>query len=140
MTTFQERFSKSFDAEVKRRRDSGEQKLTKTMVWKAAEATSGAFTQWYSGNNGAKLSTCFKIAKLLNVDPHWLFDGSGENPVTSDSTIKLVPKSTRDKLLDELLDRASRLNDIGLAMLVGEAKAYEAVHPVAPQETARSSQ
>jgi len=76
MSTFQERFSRAFDAEARRRLENGEDRLTKTMIWKAARATSGAFTQWYDGTSGAKLDTCYLMAPMLRVNPHWLFDES----------------------------------------------------------------
>ena len=97
MSTFQERFSKAFDAEVRRRQEEGEERLTKTMVWKAAKATSGAFTQWYDGTTGAKLDTCFMIAPLLRVNPHWLFDESAPRhaAIKDDVNIEAAPSLTR---------------------------------------------
>jgi len=76
MSTFQERFSSSYDAEERRRRESGEPKLTKTMIWAAAGATSGAFAGWYSGTSVMTLDKCFRVAPILRVNPHWLFDES----------------------------------------------------------------
>lgn len=81
MSTFQERFAKAFDAERARRISAGEDQLTKTMVWKAAKASSGAFTQWYDGTTSATLDRCFLMAPILRVNPHWLFDESA--PMTS---------------------------------------------------------
>jgi len=77
MKTFQDRFIHAFMREQERRLVAGEQKLTKTDVWKAAEASSGAFSQWFDGTTGMRLSTCFKVSNLLRVNPHWLYDGSG---------------------------------------------------------------
>jgi len=97
MSTFQERFASAFDTEVRRRLEEGEERLTKTMVWKAARATSGAFTQWYDGTTSAKLDTCFLIAPILRVNPHWLFDESApRNKATSDkANIEAAPTPTR---------------------------------------------
>jgi phage repressor protein C with HTH and peptisase S24 domain len=91
MSTFQERFASAFDGERRRRLDAEEPRLTKTMVWEAAEATSGAFSQWYDGTTGAKLDTCFKIAPLLKVNPHWLFNESARrNDSYGPSEVQLI--------------------------------------------------
>jgi len=95
MSTFQERFSGAFDAEVRRRRDAGEPPLTKTMVWKAAGSTSGAFTQWYIGPTTATLDRCLKMAPLLRVNGHWLFDGTGEQDATKEAAGASTAKEKR---------------------------------------------
>ncbi len=76
MTTFAKRINESFDAENMRRRVAGEAKLRKTDLWMAAGVSSGAASHWFDGSNGADLDICMKIAPLLRVDPHWLFDES----------------------------------------------------------------
>jgi len=93
MSTFQERFSRAFDAEARRRLENCEDRLTKTMVWKAARATSGAFTQWYDGTTGAKLDTCYLMAPILRVNPHWLFDESAprDAPMKEARSIESAP-------------------------------------------------
>jgi hypothetical protein len=75
MNTFKDRFKLAIDTETQRRADAGEPKLTKTMVWKAAGATSGAYTQWADGSTSMTLDRCFLVAPLLRVNPHWLFSG-----------------------------------------------------------------
>ena len=75
--SFQERISLAFQNEADRRADAGEHRLTKTELWKAVGATSGAATHWFNGSNGMDLDTCVKAAKVLRVNPRWLFDGTG---------------------------------------------------------------
>jgi hypothetical protein len=138
MTTFQDRFKPAFDAEVKRRAEAGEPKLTKTMVWKAAKASSGAFTQWYDGTTGAKLDTCFLIAPILRVDPHWLFDES--NQKKQPKTPSTVPfKSDRDRQIDDLLTVAATLSDKGLVLLTGSAMEIAKNHPDEAKQTPKST-
>lgn len=74
--TFQERINLAFKKEQARRLDAGEPRLTKTLVWRSAGATSAAATHWFNGSNGMDLATCMKVAPILNVDPYWLFDES----------------------------------------------------------------
>lgn len=78
MTTFQNRIAKAYKAEQARRLASGEPRLTKTKLWQAAGATSAATTHWFNGSNAANLDTCYAIAPLLRVNPHWLYDESAE--------------------------------------------------------------
>lgn len=75
--SFQKRIIASFDAENRRRKESGEPRLTKTDLWRAAGVTSAAATFWFKGDNAADLDTCLKIAPLLRVNHQWLFDGTG---------------------------------------------------------------
>jgi len=75
--TFQERIKQAFDEEAARRADAGEPRLTKTDIWKAADASSGAATHWFNGSNGMDMATCMKVASLLRVNPQWLYDGTG---------------------------------------------------------------
>ncbi len=75
--TFQERITQAFNEEAARRADAGEPRLTKTDVWKAAGASSGAATHWFNGSNGMDLATCMKVAPVLRVNAQWLYDGSG---------------------------------------------------------------
>lgn len=75
--TFQERITQAFKEEAARRADAGEPRLTKTDVWKAADASSGAATHWFNGSNGMDLATCMKVAPVLRVNAQWLYDGSG---------------------------------------------------------------
>lgn len=76
--TFQDRIHKAFTVEQARRRSVGKKALTKTELWTAVGATSAAATHWFSGANGMDLDTCIKAAPVLNVNPFWLFDGSGD--------------------------------------------------------------
>jgi len=75
--TFQERIKQAFEEEAARRVDAGEPRLTKTDVWKAADASSGAATHWFNGSNGMDMATCMKVAPLLQVNAQWLYDGTG---------------------------------------------------------------
>lgn len=75
--TFQERLKLAFAEEAARRADAGEPRLTKTDIWKAADASSGAATHWFSGANGMDLATCVKVAPTLKVNARWLYDGTG---------------------------------------------------------------
>jgi phage repressor protein C with HTH and peptisase S24 domain len=75
--TFQERIKQAFEEEAARRADAGEPRLTKTDIWKAAGASSGAATHWFSGANGMDMATCMKVAPLLRVNAQWLYDGTG---------------------------------------------------------------
>lgn len=74
--TLQERLQFAFKRERDRRRDAGEEKLTKTMLWEAAKTTSAACAHWFSGDNDISLENCIKIAPLLRVNPFWLYDES----------------------------------------------------------------
>lgn len=76
MSTFLERLEKAYKREQDRRSACGLKKLTKTDIWKAAGASSGAATHWFSGANGMDLGTCVKVAPLLQCNPFWLFDES----------------------------------------------------------------
>lgn len=112
MSTFQERFNLAVGNETARRMDNGEPPLTKTMVWKAAKATSGAFTQWADGTTGMKLNTCFLVAPLLRVNPHWLFDESRpmNDPLASvgDPNTASLPQPTEEEFaLVKQLDLAA---------------------------------
>lgn len=75
--TFQERIKQAFEEEAARRADAGEPHLTKTDIWKAADASSGAATHWFNGSNGMDMATCMKVAPLLRINPQWLYDGVG---------------------------------------------------------------
>lgn len=101
MATFQMRIQKAFSEEVKRRNDSGEPRLTKSDLWRAAGLTSGAASQWFNGSNGASLDACMKIAPLLRVNPYWLFDESRQ------MNDELEPLS----YLSELKSKAQLLSD-----------------------------
>lgn len=74
--TFQERIQLAFKNEQARRGAMGGARLTKTELWKGVGATSAAATHWFNGSNGMDLDTCMKAAKILNVNPYWLFDES----------------------------------------------------------------
>lgn len=76
MSTFQERLALAFSNEKIRREQHGEPRLTKTMLWKAAKATSGACTQWFDGTTSMKLENCYLVSPVLRVNPRWLFDGT----------------------------------------------------------------
>lgn len=142
MSTFQERFSKAFDAEVRRRRESGEPKLTKTMVWKAAGASSGAFTHWYNGSNGMDMDICFLVAPLLRVNPIWLFNGNGEQSLGANldqqSSVIYVKASEPPSAVAELVRIAGAISDDGLRSLLDFAYHIEKSHPRAKQ-TQKSS-
>lgn len=75
--TFQKRITQAFNDEAARRADAAEPRLTKTDLWKAAGASSGAATHWFSGANGMDMATCLKVAPLLHVNAQWLYDGTG---------------------------------------------------------------
>lgn len=89
--TFQERITLAFKNEQTRRAVNGDQRLTKTELWKAAGATSAAATHWFNGSNGMDLDTCVKVAPLLNVNPYWLFD---ESRPMSFSEVSMDPPNT----------------------------------------------
>ncbi|CAB5516576.1 hypothetical protein LMG26857_05653 [Achromobacter anxifer] len=74
--TFQKRITQAFNEESARRADAAEPRLTKTDLWKAAGASSGAATHWFNGSNGMDMATCLKVAPLLRVHPQWLYDGT----------------------------------------------------------------
>lgn len=75
--TFQKRITQAFNEEASRRADAAEPRLTKTDLWKAAGASSGAATHWFNGSNGMDMATCIKVAPLLHVNAQWLYDGTG---------------------------------------------------------------
>lgn len=80
--TFQKRITQAFNEEASRRADADEPRLTKTDLWKAANASSGAATHWFNGSNGMDMATCMKVAPLLRVNAQWLYDGAGpKSPV-----------------------------------------------------------
>ena len=87
--TFQDRITQAFEEEAARRADAGESRLTKTDIWKAADATSGAATHWFNGSNGMDMATCMKVASLLRVNPQWLYDGAGPKRNRSDGSTEL---------------------------------------------------
>ena len=155
MSTFQERFVAAFNAESDRKFSAGEGRLTKTHVWKAAKATSGAFTQWYDGTTGMKLDTCYLVAPILRVNPRWLFDGTGsmrEKPdaqpggqvVAQDrashsinlTTIK--PRSEKDEAIANLAEIASQLDLLRIGQLIERATTLRAEMPA--KQTHKSSQ
>lgn len=74
--TFQKRITQAFNEEAARRADAAEPRLTKTDLWKAAGASSGAATHWFNGSNGMDMATCIKVAPLLRVNAQWLYDGT----------------------------------------------------------------
>lgn len=82
MMLFRDRIQSAFTDENSRRKESGEPRLTKTDLWKAADVTSASATFWFNGDNGADLDTCMKIAPLLQVSGQWLFDGTGPKGIT----------------------------------------------------------
>lgn len=138
MSTFQERFSQSFDAEVRRRMEAGEPRLTKTMVWKAAGASSGAFTHWYGGANGMDLDTCFLVAPLLRVSPTWLFNGKGRRDTDapsreSDSVVIYVKTPEPPSAVAEIIRIAGVISDDGLRSLLDFAYHIEKAHPRSKQ-------
>lgn len=84
--TFQKRITQAFNEEAARRVGAAEARLTKTEIWKAAGASSGAATHWFNGSNGMDMATCMKVAPLLRVNAQWLYDGSGpKRPEDGDS-------------------------------------------------------
>lgn len=76
--SFQDRLGHAYKRESVRRANAGEPRLTYTIIWKAAGATSGAATHWFSGANAMDLNTCMKVAPALRVNPWWLYDESRE--------------------------------------------------------------
>lgn len=74
--TLQSRLIFAFKREADRRSVAGEPRLTKTDIWKAADASSGAATHWFNGANGMDLVTCVKVSRVLRVNPFWLYDES----------------------------------------------------------------
>lgn len=76
MSTFQDRIKSAFSDENARRISAGEKQLAKKDLWAAAGRSSGAASHWFGGGNGADMDACLKIAPLLRVNPHWLFDES----------------------------------------------------------------
>lgn len=93
MSTFQERLIDAFAQENRRREAAGEPLLTKTDLWKTAKVTSGNVTHWFNGSTGAALDKCVRIAPLLRVNAHWLFDETGKRmapgPVDSGDTLEI---------------------------------------------------
>lgn len=81
MSTFHERLHLAYRLENERRAASGAKRLTYTEIWKAADATSGAATHWFSGANAMDLDTCIKASMPLGCNPFWLFDES--QPMTA---------------------------------------------------------
>lgn len=142
MSTFQERFSQAFDAEARRRLEAGEPRLTKTMVWKAAGASSGAFTHWYNGSNGMDLDTCFLVAPLLRINPTWLFNGKGDrHPGTQQDpqpVVVYVKTPEPPSAVAELVRIAGVISDDGLRSLLDFAYHIEKAHPRVKQ-TPKSS-
>lgn len=53
--------------------------LTKTGLWKACDLTSGAISQWFSGQTKEiKGASLLKDAVYLGVNPEWLASGKGD--------------------------------------------------------------
>ena len=137
--TFQERITKAFNDEQARRASSGEPRLTRTDLWKAAGLSSGAATHWFNGTNGADLHVCQKIAPILRCDPNWLF--SGEKPRGLINTpIDQLPKISppkMDPIVKEIADIASQLSIKGQLELYREANSLLLKYPV--EESLRKS-
>lgn len=115
-----------------------ELKLDQPSFAALAKTTKSVVNQWLTG----KIKTigpeyAYNIAKESSYCVEWILLGRG--PKTNKPLV-IKPKSPREKLLDELAERASRINEIGIAMLIGEAKAYESSHPVVVKETVKFSQ
>lgn len=94
--TFQKRITQAFNEEAARRADAAEPRLTKTDLWKAAGASSGAATHWFNGANGMDMATCIKVAPLLRVNAQWLYDGTapklpGRNGSAAAATLAIPP-------------------------------------------------
>lgn len=93
MTTFQERLLEAFNEENQRREAAGVPLLTKTDLWKTAKVSSGSVTHWFNGSTGAALDKCVRIAPLLRINAHWLFDETGKrkpmDPVNSGDTLEI---------------------------------------------------
>lgn len=124
-----------------------ELKLDQPSFAKIAGTTKSVVNQWLTGKiKSIAPEYAYNIAKNTDFCPEWIMLGRGaqqtgkKNQSNSPSTVTLKPKTARDKLLEELNERAARLNDIGLAILVGEAKAYADSYPLPSSETAKSSQ
>lgn len=112
-----------------------------------AGTTKSVVNQWLTGKIKSIAPTyAYAIAKKTTFYPEWIMLGSGNSrsdekkQPNPSSTVTLKPKTNRDKLLEELAERADRLNDTGIAMLVGEAKIFAELHPLPFSETAKSSQ
>jgi phage repressor protein C with HTH and peptisase S24 domain len=94
--TFQKRITQAFNEEAARRADAAEPRLTKTDLWKAAGASSGAATHWFNGSNGMDMATCIKVAPLLRVNAQWLYDGTAPKLPASDGSLAVaVPAPPR---------------------------------------------
>ncbi|HEY9275412.1 MULTISPECIES: S24 family peptidase [Achromobacter] len=85
--TFQKRITQAFNEEAARRADAAEPRLTKTDLWKAAGASSGAATHWFNGSNGMDMATCMKVAPLLRVNAQWLYDGTAPKLPARDGSL-----------------------------------------------------
>ncbi len=85
--TFQKRITQAFNEEAARRADAAEPRLTKTDLWKAAGASSGAATHWFNGSNGMDMATCIKVAPLLRVNAQWLYDGTAPKLPARDGSL-----------------------------------------------------
>lgn len=112
MSTFNERFVEAFEAEARRRLDNAEQPLTKTMVWKAAKASSGAFSHWYNGSNGMGLDTCYLVAPILRVNPIWLFYGTGQKELSPSSNTNELKKSAEFSPVDQWGEKPMQLASV----------------------------
>lgn len=128
MATFQERITDAFQQENQRRLLAGEKKLTYTALWKAAKASSGAATHWFDGSNGMDMDTCFAVAPLLRVDPHWLFDESRPRIQKKDQERRISLVSTAAFSADE-----KRIIE---GYRVADAKAKAIMLSIADQEIA----
>lgn len=137
MSTFQERLALAFSNEKIRREQNGEPRLTKTMLWKAAKATSGACTQWFDGTTSMKLENCYLVSPVLRVNPRWLFDGTERmelspspdfqaafKPAEFDSNVTSVPFGKRPIPVISYV-QAGLLSDINDPYAPGDGFAIE---------------
>lgn len=137
MSTFQERLALAFSNEKIRREQNGEPRLTKTMLWKAAKATSGACTQWFDGTTSMKLENCYLVSPVLRVNPRWLFDGTermelspspdtqaASKPAEFDSNVTSVPFGKRPIPVISYV-QAGLLSDINDPYAPGDGFAIE---------------
>lgn len=141
--SFQKRITQAFNEEASRRADAAEPRLTKTDLWKAAGASSGAATHWFNGSNGMDMATCIKVAPLLHVNAQWLYDGSGQKRPDNDDLSAVpapapwpfpsIPEDQVRALSPEQLNKLQGALALAIAQLkLGIDVAYGSAAPQAP--------
>lgn len=137
---FQTRILQAFNEEMARRSDAAEPRLTKTDIWKAAGASSGAATHWFNGSNGMDMATCLKVAPLLRVNPQWLYDGTGpKRPDSGGSMASSAPAPWPFPHIPESQVRAlppAQLNALQGALALAIAQLKLGIEVAAPQAPA----